>query len=87
MEGFKPRNNNVLVAPSRDIQKSAFQEADNRRDLQYGKVVATSNVQLLPNEEILEGDTIVYNPRNVTQIEFKGDVYVVIHELNIIAIL
>lgn len=86
MEGFKPRNNNVLVAPSRDIQKSVFQEADSRRDLQYGKVMAVSKKQL-EEDEIKEGDTLVYNPRNVTQIEFKGDVYVMVHELNILAIL
>ncbi len=82
MEGFKPKNKNVLVAPSRDIQKSVFQEADNRRDLQYGKIMAVCN-----DSEYQEGDMLVYNPRNVTQIEFKGDVYVMVHELNILAVL
>lgn len=78
---FKPLNENVLAKPKRDVVKSAFQDADTRKDLQYAEVMAVCE-----GSKINIGDTIVYNPRNITNIEFEGDVYVVLFERNIVAI-
>ena len=78
---FRPLNENVLAKPKRDVVKSSFQEADNRRDLQYAEVMAVCE-----GSKINVGETIVYNPRSITNIEFEGDVYVVLFERNIVAI-
>jgi len=80
MSEFKPKNGNVLFDPNTNIQKSVFQESDNRRDCQFGIVLAVCE-----GSELKKGDTLVYNPRNITSIEFEGKVYKVVHENNIIA--
>ena len=77
-----PLNGNVLVTPIKDQVKSVFSEGDSRRDLQYAKVDAVSEGSLLET-----GKTIIYNPRNLTDIVYKGKLKGIVHEGNIIAIL
>ncbi len=77
-----PLNGNVLVTTLRDQVKSVFSEGDSKRDLQYAKVDAVSE-----GSTVELGSTIVYNPRNLTNIVYKGKLKGIVHEGNIIAIL
>ncbi len=77
-----PLNGNVLVTTLRDQVKSVFSEGDSRRDLQYAKVDAVSK-----GSAVELGSTIIYNPRNLTNIVYKGKLKGIVHEGNIIAIL
>jgi len=76
---FKPLNGNVLLEPIKN--QAVFKDADSRRDLQFATAKAVCD------DSILEVDQkIVYNPRNITSIEYEGKLYLVIHENNIIAL-
>jgi len=89
---IKPLNGNILVMPRRNQTEKIFQEDDSRRDLQYAIVKA------LPPEEIIvvdeKGDPaplqiedmVVYNPRNMTKIVYGDDVYGVVHNLTLVAV-
>lgn len=93
---MKPLNGNVLVTPIKDQVKSVFSEGDSRRDLQYAKVDAITKkkfsiidmiINLFLRSKLKVGDTIIYNPRNLTNIVYKGKLKGIVHEGNIIAIL
>ena len=77
-----PLNGNVLVTSVKDQVKSVFSQEDSRKDLQYAKVEAVSK-----GSKLRVGDIIVYNPRNLTDIVYKGKLKGIVHEGNIIAIL
>ena len=76
---FKPLNGNVLLEPIRN--QAVFKDADSVRDLQFAIVRAICDGSVLEIEQ-----KIVYNPRNVTTVQYKGNVYNVIHENNIIGL-
>ncbi|KKL61084.1 hypothetical protein LCGC14_2198870 [marine sediment metagenome] len=92
-----PLNGNVLVTPMKDQVKGVFTQSDSRRDLQYAKVDEVTERKITLLKRILEfffskptlkvGDTIIYNPRNLTNIVYKGKLKGIVHEGNIIAIL
>lgn len=77
---FKPLNNNVLLEPKKN--QAVFKDSSSGRELQFAVVKAICEGSILKLE-----CTIVYNPRNVTTINYEGNIYNVIQEQNIIAII